>query len=297
MVQRPTFTALRALEALVRCGSIQKAARDLHVSPGAISQQIRILETGLGARLFDRSGRAMKATQDALRLAGTISGAFDAIYRAVDELSAARRNTQLRIATLPSVATRIVLPRLGELRRNLPDVQLSFTYIHRLEDVHHWDADVLICAVDSALMGKGRARTLFSGAVRPFASVDYLKCKGPFVVPSDVKRANLLHDFDTRAWRLWYERAGIGVGGSTEGDIFEDFELLLHATLAHQGIALCPPPLISQEIEAGRLLPVFDSPVLENRNYIVVIPERSKTEAIAFADWLARATNGSNPGH
>jgi LysR family glycine cleavage system transcriptional activator len=296
MVHRPTFTALRALEALVRCGSIQKAARDLCVSPGAISQQIRVLEAGLGVRLFDRSGRAMKATQDALELAGTISGAFDAIYQAVDRLSAARPHTQLRIATLPSVATRIVLPRLGELRKSLPEVQLSFTYIHRLEDVHHWDADVLICAVDPTFTGRGRAQALFSGAVRPFASVDYLKREGPFVVPSDVRRANLLHDFDTRAWRSWYERAGIDDAGATEGDIFEDFELLVHAALAHQGIALCPPPLISQEIKTGRLLPVFDTSVLENRNYMVVIPERGKTEAIAFADWLARATSGSNLG-
>ncbi|WP_420347621.1 LysR family transcriptional regulator [Pelagibius sp.] len=293
MVRRPTFTALKALESLIRCGSLQKAADDLHVSPGAVSQQIRLLETELGLKLFDRSGRAMKPVQEATVLAGVISGAFDTIYQAVDRLSETKRKIQLKIATLPSIATRVVLPRLDELRKCLPDVQLNFTYVHRLEDIHFWDADVLICAVDKEFAGKGHAHLLFSGAVRPFASADYLERNGPFAAPSDIKRAKLLHDFDAKAWRSWYERARINPPYSTDGDVFEDFELLIHAALAHQGIALCPPTLISQEIETRRLLPVFDLSVLENRNYVVVVPERGKEEAAVFASWLVSSTSGS----
>lgn len=246
-------------------------------------------------KLFDRSRRAMKPTQAALTLAATISGAFDAIYQSVDGLIEAKQKTQLKIATLPSVATRIVLPRLGELRKCLPDVQLSFTYIHRLDDVHHWEADVLICAIDAGFEGAGSSRTLFSGAVQPFASAGYLESQGPFDAPSDIKNANLLHDFDTSAWKLWHERAGIDARRAAEGDIFEDFELLVHAALAHQGIALCPPTLISQEVDTGRLVPVFGLSVLENRNYIVVNPKRGKTEAAEFADWLVRSTGSNDP--
>lgn len=293
MARRPTFTALRALESLVRCGSLQKAADDLHVSPGAISQQVRILEAELGTKLFDRSGRAMKSTHDAQELAAVISDAVATVYQAVDRLGEAKRKIQLKIATLPSIATRTVLPRLDDLRKILPTVQLNFTYIHRIEDVHHWDADVLVCAVDKEYTGRGQAHFLFSGAVRPFASADYLKRNGPFTALPDMARAKLLHDFDTKAWRMWYERAGIDPLGSTDGDIFEDFELLIHAALAHQGIALCPSVLISQEIESRSLLPVFELPVLENRNYVVVVSEQAKSEAVLFAHWLVRSTRGS----
>jgi len=291
MARRPSFTALKALEALVRCGSIHKAADDIHVSPGAISQQIRILESELGWKLFDRNARSMKPTVDAQELAEEISGAFEKVDQALQRLTKISNKVHLKISTLPSVATRIVLPRLSEVRDLLPEAHLSFNYIHRIEDVNHWDADVLICAVDSNYEGAGIAQELFSGEVRPFASVEYLKRNGPFGAPSDVAKSNLLHDFNTKAWRSWFDCAGIESSGAIDGDVFEDFELLIHATLADQGIALCPLKLISNELEAGKLQPVLEFSVLEDRKYVVVVPEQATKEATIFADWLVQSTN------
>ncbi len=291
MIRRPSFTALKALEALVRCGSVHKAAADLHVSAGAISQQIRILETDLERRLFDRNTRSMKPSRDARELAEEVSGAFEKIDQALQRLAKITSKVQLRIATLPSVATRIVFPRLSEVRDLLPEARLSFNYVHRLEDINYWDADVLICAVDSKYAGDGVAQELFSGEVRPFASAEYLKQNGPFDAPSDVSKAKLLHDFSIKTWRSWFERAGFDSSDAIDGDIFEDFELLIHAVLANQGIALCPPKLISNELDTGKLQPVLDFSVLENRKYIVVVPEPATKEANIFANWLVQSTN------
>lgn len=291
MTQQPSFTALKAFEALVRCGSIHKAAADLHVSPGAISQQIRILETDLKLRLFDRNARSMKPSRDAQELAEEVSGAFDKISQALQRLTNATNKVQLRVAALPSVANRIVFPRLNEVRDLLPATRLSFSYIHRLEDINHWDSDVLICAVDSKYTGDGVAQELFSGEVRPFASVEYLKLNGPFDTPSDVSKAKLLHDFSTKTWRSWFECAGFDSSNGLDGDIFEDFELLIHAALANQGIALCPPKLISNELDTEKLQPVLNFSVLENRKYIVVLPKQATKEANIFADWLVQSTN------
>ena len=110
MDRYPTFTALKALEALVRCGNVRQAAKDLHVSIGAVSQQIRILEQDLGHVLFDRSGRSMIATRDATDLAKDIGKGFSVIFGAVDQFRELSRTTHLDIATLPSVANRIVFP-------------------------------------------------------------------------------------------------------------------------------------------------------------------------------------------
>jgi len=290
MVRRPSFTALKALEALVRCGSIHRAADDLNLSPGAISQQVRILETDLEIILFDRSARSMKPSQDALEFAEEISAAFGKIDQAIGRLTMLANTVHLKIATLPSVATRIVLPKLNEFKSQMPEVQLSFSYIHRIEDINCRDADILIGVVENEFTGERQARELFSGAVRPFATANYLKLNGPFRSTSDIAKAKLLHDFSTKPWQSWFEGVELDSSVAIEGDVFEDFELLIHATLADQGVALCPPPLISKELQTGQLLPVFDFSVLENRKYILVQPEQAKEEAMLFAEWLFQLT-------
>ena len=292
MVRRPSYAALRAFEALVRCGSIHKAADDIHVSPGAVSQQVRQLEAAMEISLFDRSGRSMTPTAVAKDLAAEITSAFRKIDDALSVASASDRTVQLRIATLPSIATRFVLPRLSQFKKRAPDVQLSFTYIHRLEDIKNWDTDVLICAVDSKFKGEGTARELFSGRVCPFASKGFIDTHGLFKSDDEFTNSNLLHDFSTLGWETWLKEQNSSYSKPLGGDIFEDFELLIHALLADQGIALCPPPLVSNEVSSGQLVPISDRSALQNRRYIVVIPENAINEAMLFADWLIESTQG-----
>ncbi len=286
MAHRPSHAALKAFEALVRCGSIHRAAEDIHISPGAVSQQIRKLEATLETALFDRSGRSMTPTPTAKKLAAELNGAFKTVDAALDQVRDSAQAVQLRIATLPSVATRIVLPNLVHFKESAPQVQLSFTYVHRLDDTKFWDADVLICAVDYEFLGEGVARDLFSGAVRPFASKAFVATNGPFKTDLDITRSHLLHDFSATGWIKWMEGCKEKPDVSVGGDTFEDFELLIHSVLADQGIALCPPPLIVNEIKSGRLTPVSDRAVFEARKYVVVTSEDAKPEAKSFADWL-----------
>jgi LysR family transcriptional regulator, glycine cleavage system transcriptional activator len=286
----PPFKALRAFEAMIRCGSIKKAAEDLHVSPGAISQQIRKLETELGHNLFVREARAMRPTPAALELAAEVSRAFAAISTATKRFGPTKRPDPLRIATLPSVATRIVVPELSAFRRHAPEVQLSFTYVHRLEDFSLRNADVLLCVVDGMYRNEGTARILFDGAVAPVASPGYIETRGSLDEPSAMLKGDLLHDFDTSAWRRWFNQAGVEATDPLPGDIYEDFGLLIHAALSGQGIALCPPELISRELDSGQLTLLSRLTVLDERKYCIILPDDPRSDAFVFGDWLVELT-------
>lgn len=273
-------------EAMVRRGSVRGAAGDQHVTPGAVSQQIRRLEAELGVLLFERSSRAMKPTPAAVILANEVSAAFAAISKAVANVRTPHAGQPLRVSTLPSIATRIIVPRLSSFRRRAPTIPLSFTYVHRIAEYSIEDADVLLCTVDGRYAGPGTAMRLFSGMVRPVCSPAYLKEKGPFLTAEDIYKADLLHDFDTSPWRSWLSKAGLALRNDLPGDVYEDFGLLGLAAVTGQGIALCPVRLIEQELAQGDLIVISDTAFFQERAYYAVLPDKPRADAEVFVQWL-----------
>src|SRR3990167_7481550 len=102
MSRLPPFIALRALEAAVRHRSYSRAADELAVTHGAVSQQIRRLEETFGARLFVRQGNLMEPTAAALKLAGQIGKAVTTLRRGVDDLLAEACCAPLVFSTVPA---------------------------------------------------------------------------------------------------------------------------------------------------------------------------------------------------
>lgn len=274
-------------EALLRCGSVRKAAEDQHVTPGAISQQIRRLEDELSIYLFDRSARAMKPTAPAKALAAELASAFSTIAAAVERArSAHNENVPLRISALPSLAIRIVVPKLSAFRQHAPTIGLSFSYMHGIADFLDEQTDVLLSIVDDNYCGRGKIYPLFSGVVRPVCSNSYLQSRGPFQSPSDLLEAELLHDHDTTAWKSWFAKSGLSLRGEIAGDVYEDFGLMGLAAVAGQGIALCPVHLIERELSQGDLVVVSGTALFESRSYCAVLPEKPRPEAEVFVQWL-----------
>lgn len=279
-----TLTALRAFEAMIRCGGVIQAAGDLHVTPGAISQQLRRLEQDLGRRLFERTGRSLTPVPGARDLADELTAAFTAITEAATRFAQGSEGGPLNIATLPSVATRLIVPALAQLRRHAPDLRVSFTYVHRPAELTFAEADVLVTAVDGPYHGPGEARPLLSGIVQPVCSPAYRRRLGRKPTAAEIAQGDLLHDCDTTGWLRWFRAAGLR-RRTVAGDIYEDVGLLAAAALAGQGIALCPIKLIGQELAQGELVIVSDIAILQERQYCVVLPDRPRPEALVFADW------------
>jgi LysR family glycine cleavage system transcriptional activator len=124
----PSYTALRAFEAVIRLGSVGAAADELYVTQSAISHLLRQLEDSLNMPLLQRKGRKVQPTLDGERLAAGLADGFGRIHAAVSGVAHPVRGRRLTVACLPSVAARWMVPRLGDFRQKNPDIQLHIHY-------------------------------------------------------------------------------------------------------------------------------------------------------------------------
>ncbi len=121
----PPMQALRAFEAAARAQSLTKAAQSLSLTHGAISHQIKSLESDLGVRLVERAGRGIRLTDEGERFARRVRAAFAELAAAVNEITARANPRQLRVSVVPSFAARWLLPRIGRFVAAYPDIDLD----------------------------------------------------------------------------------------------------------------------------------------------------------------------------
>ena len=112
----PPLNALRAFEAAARHLSFKKAARELHVTAGAVSHQVKLLEDHLGVPLFRRLTRALELTSDAYAMLPKVKEGLDALYAAVERVRAREAMSKLTVVCPPNFAARWLMPRLGRFR-------------------------------------------------------------------------------------------------------------------------------------------------------------------------------------
>jgi LysR family transcriptional regulator, glycine cleavage system transcriptional activator len=286
MSEQLPLNALRVFEAVARTGSFTRAAEELFITQSAVSHQVKALEEWLGAPLFERSRRTPTLLASASALAPVLTGALSDIQNACRRLREKPSGQHLTIAVIPSVATCWLIPRLSEFRQQHPDIGLRIVYaIHgQLQDFH--DADLVITY--SAETPKDRNVSLFmDGAAAPVCSTSFALENGSFENSSTVGRAQLLHDADFSGWQQWFKRAKIVAPALDHSLVFEDFNLLRAATLAGQGISLCPVKLITDDLKTGRLVQISDVTVSEDSGYYVKSAQSPQTEQRkVFREWL-----------
>lgn len=284
MVRLPPFFALRALEAAARHRSYSRAAQELAVTHGAVSQQIRRLEAELGARLFERRGNAMVPTPDAQRLAIEVANAMGLLKNAVAEFHAAAVADPLVISLDTQFANRWLAPRL---QRVLGDPACANLEI-RVEERR---ADFVTDGVDVAVRyGAGRwdgveAAHLFSETLVPVCSPEFL-ARHPIEAPADLLDAPLLHH-GHRPWSLWFRTVGLEAPRQ-QRMVFDDSLMLIEAAAQGIGAALARSALVEPELRSGRLVRLFDTGVASELGFwIVWRPDSRKLRRIAaLRDWL-----------
>src|SRR5690349_20161927 len=122
--QLPPLTGLRAFESAARLGSLAAAATELGVTPGAVSQQVKRLETMLGVRLFDRGAHSLALTETGQRYLPVLSEAFDAIAAATAKLGNGTERAVVEL-TIPAIfAAGWMLPRLEHFHAAHANIEL-----------------------------------------------------------------------------------------------------------------------------------------------------------------------------
>lgn len=283
----PPLNALRVFEAAGRQLSFTRAAAELHVTQAAVSHQIKSLEEQLGLPLFKRLNRALLLTEEGQTYLKAVTRALDDLRAATAKLHRRDDTGVLTVSTLPSFATRWLVPRLGRFQRRHPEIALRLAPSTQLSDFTRDDVDVAI------RYGRGdypglKVWRLMTEDVFPVCSPELAAGDPPLRRPEDLRHHYLLHDFGCVEWRAWLMAAGIDGVDPEGGTTYEDSSMLIQAALAGQGVALARSVLVEDELAAGRLIRPFEVSVPSDYAYYLVCPgyTADRPRIVAFREWL-----------
>lgn len=286
----PPLNALRAFEAAGRLGSFKQAAAELHVTQGAVSQQVRLLEAWLGAPLFERHNRRVALTPAAEAYLAQIGPLFDQLSQATARYGLSEAVSRTLSVNAPATfVLRWLVPRLEDFRRAHPDVEVrvetSNEPVEALKESH----DIVI---------RGGPDTFYGYAMQPFLAEERLPVCSPALlrrvplrVPQDLERHTLLHASSLpRVWPDWLAKAEVPTLRPAAVMSFDHFYLTLQAAVDGMGIAMGPTALVSDDLASGRLVAPFDAPRLPSRTYCTYVAEDRQDDRliVLFRSWLER---------
>ncbi len=284
------FTALRTFEVAARHGNFGRAASELNVCQSAVSHQIRHLEEWIGRPLFDRSAKVPRLLPHGEVLADSLGMAISSIGAAC-ERAKAHAERGLTIAVIPSVASCWLIPNMAEFRANHPDITVRFVYAFHGQHIDYSEVDVaIVFSKPPSDSLASRHVKLFDGDSAPVCSRQYLDANGPFETPASIVASDLLRDAEHDGWPAWFAKTGNPLHAPALDPEFGDFNLLRSATLAGQGVALCPISILSDDFVSNRLVQLSDVCVHTEYGYYMLEPARpapARSAAIdVFRTWL-----------
>jgi DNA-binding transcriptional LysR family regulator len=226
--------------------------RTMHVTPSAVSQQIRILEDEFGFRLFERTSQGLTLTPSRQRLLLTTARALNTLAEAVQELRSDRQVIQLSVA--PTLCTKWLVPRLGRFSEKHPNIELRIDATDRIANLANGYIDVAVRYASNP-DADFHCELLFSDEVFPVCHPDVGKLLGSN--PRNLVKTKLLHWSTYSRWESWFEAAGLGAIGKIDGIYFSHLLLALDAAISGQGVALVSMDLVRYDLEAGRVVRPF----------------------------------------
>jgi LysR family glycine cleavage system transcriptional activator len=288
----PPLNALRAFEAAARHLNFSRAADELSVTPGAVSQQIQNLEDYVGAALFKRTPRGLLLTDSAQTALPALREAFDRLAEAASLLTAAVDGRRLTLTAAPSFAAKWLVPRLGRFEEAYPQVDVWLSADMDLVDFGTGEVDLAI------RYGAGpypalEAVRLMSETVIPVMSPD-LMAANPVNAPGDLARHVLLHDGSPDAdescpdWLMWLAARGVKGFDANRGPRFNQSSLVIEAAVGGRGVALAKRALAQDDLDAGRLIVPMPIATSVDFAYYVVHPKAKGRlpQVKAFVGWL-----------
>ena len=290
---------LQALRTFVEVGqrkSVKAAAQALHVTPGAVSQQIRVLEDRLGVVLLERERLGMRLTEAGASVFPRLREAFLQIDQVMHDLESTKARRSLTVSTVATFAASWLVPRLGRFKQLHPDIEIRVEATSELVDLRRDRVDVALRHGLGDYPGL-EVLPLMAPVLTPVASPGFLKAHGAVIHEAgDCLSYPLLHDGDRADWPLWLKAHGVADDMRAErGSAFDDDFLLIRAAEAGQGLALVPQAYAQEEIAAGRLIQVLDKPWPARFAYYAVTRPGAadRPEVRAFLEWI-REEAGKN---
>lgn len=248
---------LYTFEAAARHESFTLAARELNVTPAAVSHAIRQFEDGIGLKLFDRQHKRVTVTQEGAKLFRNVSQALDRVLQTINDLKSETGKSPVRLYVSITVATHWLLPRLARIREALPLFDLRLYTSDKLLELP--DDGMSIAITGGRGTWPGCHVWLFAKeTIFPVCSPKYLRTSSPLKHLKDLRNHRLIHLDDTLhegiTWRDWFDKFRVPQPKDNHKFVYNNYILVLQATLAAEGIALGWQHVVGDLVKQGDLI-------------------------------------------
>ena len=277
----PPLNALRVFEAAARHGSFVRAAQELHVTHGAVSRQIRQLESHLGVPLFERRNRAVFLTRQGTELFAVCAAALAQLAEAIDRLRAPPAQAPLVLSCEPTVAMRWLIPRLPAFSARHPALQLHLLTAGGPVDFARDRVDVALRRNDfpwsPGCHAEHVAPELMGPVCHPGAAAALASGGGVKALHARTRPT---------AWWQWQAAAGHAPPPGPAAH-FEHFYLCLQAAAAGLGAAMGSAYMVEDDVRDGRLAAPFGF-VCDGSDYVLLspVPFAGDGRRMLLLDWL-----------
>lgn len=288
----PSLRAISAFEAAARTGSFAKAAAEVSLTASAVSHAIRGLEQRLNQTLFERRGRNVALTAAGQTFAGRVRLGM-ALLSDAFEPGPERAADRLVVSALPSMAAKILVPRLGSLRAAFPELRLQLKTTEALENFADGQVDVALRFGPGEWPGL-KSRVLADETLTPMCSPAYRDGDLPRTVDT-LRDCDLIRHMES-SWRLWLDPLGLDEESFPTWLQVSDTAMGLDIATRGHGVVLGRVRMAQDDLKQGRLVRLFDQEVRAQYVYACVWGGRSVKESLIerFGTWLAeelRATS------
>jgi LysR family glycine cleavage system transcriptional activator len=283
----PSLHLLHIFDAAGRHESFKLAAEELHVTPSAVSHQIKALEEQLGFALFRRGNRKLELTDGGRAYLAVVTKAFAQLRRGTERVQRDLNLGSFRINMITALGRHVVIPRLRSFEERVPGMKLHIETSEKLVDFKTQDVDLAV------RYGTGEWPGLVSEKLLDLTSTPV--CAPDFAAAEKISTVDDLRNkrliqiaFFPKAWSLWFRLAGLGDLDAQQELWFDSYEACIHAAEQGLGLALALLPPEQTLIDSGRLVaPIARRIPLPQKLYMVYRPaDAQRREIKVFRDWL-----------
>ncbi|MDX2422402.1 MAG: LysR substrate-binding domain-containing protein [Amphritea sp.] len=294
------LAAMRTFEAAARLRSFSQAASELAITPGAVSQQIKNLESQVGVPLFIRHTRQVELTIQGLQLYESVRPALLSLESCLSRIKRVDPEGSVRLRSIPSFVFKWLIPRLGGFQKRYPDIRIDMIAEGSLLDLQQCDFDIAIDYGVGHYPGLSYSRMMDENLF-PVVSPEYFS-DIDWQAPGALNWVPLLHDTapwqdaePDSEWRYWLQASGMNDIETERGHYFNRGDMAIKAAESGLGVAIARESLLTDEIIRGRLFAPYGRQQCRCAYYILYAHGALSNPSIkAVHDWLMEV--GSQPG-
>jgi len=275
--QIPPLNSLRAFEAAARLGGFSMASDELCVTPGAVAQHVKSLESWVGAELFIRRSQGVELTELGSNVLSEFSAAFDQLGLAVQTLRSQATPKHIRIAALPSIAQLWLSPKLPSIREAASELTISVTALEKEPSLQREPFDLSIFYREDL----NNEKDAFSSTYEVCKDIIFPVCS-PQVAkrlqsPEDLDKELCLHDASwSEDWSKWIAHAVPNTSLNTDGSVYSLYGLAIEEARNSAGIMMGHKALVENHLKDGSLVAPFDQSLTLDRALVITTAQSAK---------------------